>query len=56
MRFVDASFNVRKWKINNPELQNYFNEMANQFSPTSETQANDEVKVLGIYGTQKVIT
>ena len=47
-RFLDASFNVRKWKSNNLDLQNYFNKMENQFSPTSEIQANDKVKVLGI--------
>ena len=48
LRFVDASFNNRKWKTNNPNLQNYFNKMENQFSPTSEIQVNDKVKVLGI--------
>ena len=48
MRFLDASFNVRKWKTNNPDLQNYFNKMGNQFSPASEIQANVKVKVLVI--------
>ena len=48
LRFLDARFNVRKWKTNDSDLQNYFNTMENQFSPTSEIQANDEVKVLGI--------
>ena len=48
MRFIDASFNVRKWKTNNPHLQNYFHKIENQFSPTSEIQGNDKVKVLGI--------
>ena len=48
MRFLDASFDVRKWKTNNPDLQNYFNKKENQFSPASEIQGNDKVKVLGI--------
>ena len=48
MRFLDASFNVRKWKTNNPDLQNYFNKMGNQFSPAAEIQANVKVKVLVI--------
>ena len=48
LRFLDASFNVRKWKTNNPDLQNYFNRKENQFSPASEIQTNDKVKVLGI--------
>ena len=48
LRFLDASFNVRKWKSNKLDLQNYFNKLENQFSPTSEIQANDKVKVLGI--------
>ena len=48
LRFIDASFNVRKWKTNNPHLQNYFHKTENQFSPTSEIQGNDKVKVLGI--------
>ena len=48
LRFLDASFNVRKWKTNNPDLQNYFNKMGNQFSPISEIQANVKVKVLVI--------
>ena len=48
LRFLDASFIVRKWKTNNPDLQNYFNKKENQFSPASEIQANDKVKVLGI--------
>ena len=47
-RFLDASFNIRKWKTNIPHFQNYFNNMENQFSPTSEIQANDKVKVLEI--------
>ena len=46
MRFPDASFNVCKWKTNNPDLQHYFNKKENQFSPALEIQAND--KVLGI--------
>ena len=29
-------------------MQNYFNKKENQFSPASEIQANDKVKVLGI--------
>ena len=29
-------------------MQNYFNKVENQFSPTSEIQANDKVKVLGV--------
>ena len=48
LRFLDASFNVRKWKTNNPDLQNYFNKKENQFSPASEIQANDKVEVAGI--------
>ena len=48
LRFLDASFNVRKWKTNNHDLQNDFNKMENQFLPTSEIQANDKIKVLGI--------
>ena len=48
LSFLDASFNVLKWKTNNPHLQNYFNKVENQFSPTSEIQANDKVKVLGV--------
>ena len=48
LRFLDASFDVRKWKTNNPDLQNYFNKKENQFSPASEIQANDKVKVLVI--------
>ena len=36
LRFLDASFNVRKWKTNNPDLQNDFNKMENQFLPTSQ--------------------
>ena len=47
-RFLDASFNIRKWKTNIPHLQNCFNNMENQFSPTSKIQANDKVKVLEI--------
>ena len=35
-------------KTNNPDLQNYFNKSENQFSPASEIQANNKVKVLGI--------
>ena len=46
LRFPDASFNVCKWKTNNPDLQHYFNKKENQFSPALEIQAND--KVLGI--------
>ena len=45
MRFLDESFNVHKWKMNNPDLQNYSNKMENQFLPTSEIQASDKVKV-----------
>ena len=48
LRFLDASFNVRKWKTNDPDFQNYFNKKENQFSSASEIQANDKVKVLGI--------
>ena len=47
LRFLDASFNIRKWKTNIPHLQNCFNNMENQFSPTSKIQANDKVKVQG---------
>ena len=45
LRFLDESFNVHKWKMNNPDLQNYSNKMENQFLPTSEIQASDKVKV-----------
>ena len=48
LRFLDASVNVLKWKTNNPDFQNYFNKWENQFSPASEIQANDKVKVLRI--------
>ena len=48
LRFLDASFSVLKWKNSNPDLQNYFNKMENQFSPTSEIQGNNKVKVLEI--------
>ena len=48
LRFLDASFTVRKGKTNSPDLQNYFNKMENQFLPTSEIQANNKVKVLRI--------
>ena len=48
MRFLDASFNVPKWKTNNSDFQNYFNKKEKQFSSTSEIQANNKVKVLGI--------
>ena len=48
LRFLNASVNVRKEKTNNLDLQNYFNKMENQFSPPSEIQVNDKVKVLGI--------
>ena len=37
------------------DLQNYFNKKENQFSPASEIQANDKVKVLGIVWDTKVI-
>ena len=48
LRFLDASFTVRKGKTNNPDLKNYFNKMENQFLPTSEIQGNNKVKVLRI--------
>ena len=48
LRFLDASFNVRKWRTNTFELKNCFNKMGNKFSSTSEIQDNDKVKVLGI--------
>ena len=48
LRFLDASFNVRKWKTSDPDFQNYFNKKENQFSSASEIQANHKVKVLGI--------
>ena len=44
LSFLDTSFNVRKWKTNNPHLQSYFNKVENQFS---SIQPNDKVKVLG---------
>ena len=53
LRFLDASFTVRKWKTNNPDLQNYLNKMENQFLPTSAVQASNKVKVLRIvWGTK----
>ena len=33
---------------NIPDLQNFFKKTKNQFSPTSEIEATDKVKVLGI--------
>ena len=45
LRFLDASFNVRKWKTNSFDLQNCFNKMENKFSSTTEIQDNDKVKV-----------
>ena len=48
LRFFDASFNVRKWKTNNSDLQNYFNKKEKQFLSAPEIQANNKVKVLGI--------
>ena len=48
LRFLDASFHVRKWKTNSLELQNYIDKMENSISPGSEIQNNDKTKVLGI--------
>ena len=43
LRFLDASFNVHKWKSNNTHLQNYFNKIENQFSAASKIQATNKV-------------
>ena len=48
MRFLDASFNARKWKTNSLELQNYIDKTERNISPSSEIQNNDKTKVLGI--------
>ena len=48
LRFLNASFNVRKWKTNSLELQNYFDKMDKSISASSEIQNNDKIKVLGI--------
>ena len=48
LRFLDASFNVRKWKTNSLELQNYIDKMERSISPSSDTQNSDKTKVLGI--------
>ena len=36
LRFLDASFNVRKWKTNSLELQNYIDKMERSISPSSD--------------------
>ena len=48
LRFLDASFNVRKWKTNSLELQNYIDKMERSISPSSDIQSNYKTKVLGI--------
>ena len=48
LRFLDASFNVRKWKTNSLELHDYADKMAKSISPSSEIQNNDKIKKLGI--------
>ena len=48
LRFLDASFNVRKWKTNSLELHDYVDKMAKSISPSSEIQNNDKIKKLGI--------
>ena len=48
MRFLDASFNARKWKTNSLELQSYIDKTERNISPSSEIQNNDKTKVLGI--------
>ena len=48
LRFLDASFNVRKWKTNSLELQNYIDKMERSISPSSDIKKNDKTKVLGI--------
>ena len=48
LRFLDASFNVRKWKTNSLELQNYIDKMERSISASSDTQNSDKTKVLGI--------
>ena len=47
LRFLDASFNVRKWKTNSLELQNYIDKMEKSISPSLKIQNNDKTKVLG---------
>ena len=48
LRFLDASFNVRKWKTNSLELQNYIDKMERSISPSSEIQNKDKTKMSGI--------
>ena len=48
LRFLDASFNVRKWKTNSLELQNYIDKMERSISPSSDIHSNYKTKVLGI--------
>ena len=48
LRFLDARFNVRKWKTNSLELQNYIDKMERSISPSSDIKKNDKTKVLGI--------
>ena len=48
LRFLDASFNVRKWKTNSLELQNYIDKMQRSISPSSEIQNKDKTKMSGI--------
>ena len=44
LRFLDASFNVRKWKTNNPDFQNYFNKKENQFSSVLKSKQTIKLK------------
>ena len=48
LRFINANFNVCKWKTNSLELQNYIDKMERSISPSSDIQNNDKTKVLGI--------
>ena len=43
LRFLDASFNVRKRKTNSLELQNHIDKMEKIISPSSEIQNNDKL-------------
>ena len=48
LRFLEASFNVRKCKTNSLELQNYIDKMQRSISPSSEIQNKDKTKMSGI--------
>ena len=42
LRFLNASFNVCKWKANSFELQNYIDKMEMSISPSPDIQNNDK--------------